>query len=256
MKQDRNGPVDRQGGARSAVRRAISALWPGRGRKDHKYHHEKLKDRFSGKRAPTPWQDILLIADLRPGDRILDMGCAEGHITMELAPHVAQAHGVEVEADRVQEAKRLAQERGIGNVTFAVGNATDHPLEPDSYDLVFFLGVLGKKNADGIVGLPELDRLLKAARRQIYVRVGIQKQTMVDRGLSLPAIARRMDAQGFDSICFARQDASFGNIIVGNRRGAGARLKAVPPMVLVPTETVPDHPCLSGARIAAYDEFT
>jgi SAM-dependent methyltransferase len=238
------------------LRKALSALRPGRRRKEHKYHYDKLKDRFAGKKAPTPWQDILLLADLRPTDHILDMGCAEGHITMEIARHARARHGVEVEAPRVEEGTRIAKERGLANVTFAAGNATDYPLEPDSYDLVFFLGVLGKKNGDGIVGLHELDRLLKAARRQIYVRVGIQKQSMVDRGLSLTAIMKLMDERGFDSICFARQDASFGNIIVGSRRGTDAKLKKVPPMVLVPAETMPDHPCLKGAQIAAYNEFT
>jgi SAM-dependent methyltransferase len=243
-------------GASSALRKALSALRPGRGRKNHKYHSDKLKDRFAGKHAPTPWQDLLLIADLRPGDSILDMGCAEGDITMEIARHVARAQGVEVEAPRVEEGTRIAKERGLTNIAFATGNATDYPLEPNSYDLVFFLGVLGKKNGDGIVGLPELDRLLNAARRQIYVRVGIQKQSMADRGLTLTAIMKLMDERGFDAICFARQDASFGNIIVGSRRGTGAKLKKVPPMVLVPAETVMDHPCLRGAEIAAYNEFT
>lgn len=243
-------------GTVSAMRKALSALRPNRNRKDHKYHYDKLKDRFAGKRAPTPWQDLMLIADLRPGDHILDMGCAEGHITMELARYVARAQGVEVEAERVKEGTRIAKERGRTNVAFAAGNATDFPLSPDGYDLVFFLGVLGKKNGDGIIGLPELDRLLSATRRQIYVRVGIQKKSMVDRGLSLTAIMDLMDKRGFDSISFARQDASFGNIIVGSRRGTDAKLKKVPPMVLVPAEMMRDHPCLKGADIAGYNEFT
>jgi hypothetical protein len=238
------------------LRKVLSRLRPGGARKDQTYHYDKLKDRFSGKRAPTPWQDIMLIADLRAGDHILDMGCAEGLITMEIAPHVARAQGVEVEEQRVVEGTRIAKERGLSNISFASGNATDYPLEPNSYDLVFFLGVLGKKNRDGIVGLPELDRLLNATRRQIYVRVGIQKQSMADRGLSLPAIMKLMDERGFDSICFASQDASFGNIIVGSRRGAGAKLNTVPPMLLVPAEAMLDHPCLQGAKIGAYNQFT
>lgn len=250
-------PKKARGKLRAVARRARDVIWPDRvARKEHKFHFQKLQDRFVGKRAPTPWQDIMLAADLRSDDHILDMGCAEGHITIELARHVAKAHGVEIDPVRVQEAARLASERGISNVTFAVGSASDYALDEKSYDIVLFLGVIGKKTPTGYVGLPELERLLHATRRQIFIRAGIQKQSMVNRELSLPAIMKTMDVSGFDSICFARQDASFGNIIVGSRRGAGARLAKAPPFVLIPTEQVIDHPCLQGARVASHNEFT
>ena len=79
---------------------------------------------------------------------------------------------------------------------------------------------------------------------------------MIDRNLPLQAMTELMDQCGFDSICFARRDPSFGNLIIGSRRGAGAKLAKVPPFVLVPTEQMLGHPCLQGATIAAHDEFT
>jgi SAM-dependent methyltransferase len=242
---------------RSVLHKIRRAVWPGGGdRKGYRFHNDKLKDRFSGMRATTAWHDVILAADLRPGDHVLDMGCAEGEVPFEVAKHVAHVTGVEIEPARVEMAKSIARENGVRNVTFAVGTASDYPLEPESFDVVLFLHVMGKKTSTGHVGLAELARLLKATRRQIIVRLGIQKKTMFDRGITLQSIYKTMDECGFDGICFARQEAWYGHLIIGHRRGAGARIAKAPPFVLVPTDQMMDHPCLKGTTVAAYDEFS
>ncbi len=221
----------------------------------HKYHYQKLEHRASrfGKRSLNPANDILLIADLRSTDRVLDMGCAEGHITLEVAKQVAHIDGVEIERARVKEAERFVAQSNITNASFFAGSVVDYPLEPLSYDLTLFLGVLNKQAGPKRVGLAELRRLLSATRRQIIIRFGVEK---ISSAISLPGILGTMLECGFDGICFSRREGFFGNVIVGNRRGTDARLSKVPPFALAPTETMRSHPCIGNAKVGRYDEFS
>jgi 2-polyprenyl-3-methyl-5-hydroxy-6-metoxy-1,4-benzoquinol methylase len=247
--------------------KSLSRLWQGilrrtagerRGNeKAYRYHYQKIDDVFlrqGMKNQADNWRDVVLVADLRPTDLVLDMGCAEGLVSMEVAGRVAHVDGVEVEPDRVNEARRLANNRKIQNISFAAGSIVDYPIISSRYDVVLLLSVLGKETETGHVGLRELERMLVAARRQIVVRLGVQKYSTLARSISLPQILAKMDACGFDGICFARRDG-FGNLIVGNRRGTDARLGIAPPFVLIPTEYLGDHPCLRDAEIGSLRDF-
>jgi 2-polyprenyl-3-methyl-5-hydroxy-6-metoxy-1,4-benzoquinol methylase len=79
----------------------------------------------------------------------LDVGCAEGLITLEIAALVERVDGFEVKDVRIAEAKRLAAERGITNAHFAVVSVDTHPFEPASYDVILFMDVWGKELGDG-----------------------------------------------------------------------------------------------------------
>ena len=103
------------------------------------------------------------------------------------------------------------------------------------------------------VGLPELEKLLRATKRQIVVRANLQSYEKL--AVRLVDVERLMDSAGFDCICFSRREGH-GNMVIGNRRGAGGKLVTVPPLVLMPTETVRDHPCLRGAHIGSYADFS
>jgi hypothetical protein len=222
-----------------------------------KYHYQKAEHhrRVDGQKNPTePWEDIVKLADLRPDDVVLDMGCAEGLISMQVAKHVRHVDGVEIMADRAQEGNRLAAERGIKNATFKSGSVIDYPVAPMSYDVTLFLAVMDKVIDDGpAVGLRELEKLLNATRRQIVVRYNVQRIPH-DRAISLQDVLAKMNECGFDAICFAKH--SLPNIILGHRRGTDARARTVPPFVLVPAESMHKHPCIGDARVGGYGEFS
>ena len=79
-----------------------------------------------------PYSDEL-VATLRrevglgPGTRLLDVGCGPGVLTIELAPHVREAVGLDPDAGMLAEAARRADERGLTNVTWAGAVAEDLP---------------------------------------------------------------------------------------------------------------------------------
>jgi len=131
-------------------------------------------------------------------------------------------------------------EHGIRNAAFAVGSIDDYPLRPLAFDVALFLAVWGKPLGGGrTVGAAHLRRILQATRRQLIIRVGVQKEPSKERRLA--EILTLCDEEGFDALCFsrARDDSEVftrGNLIVAHRRGTDARAGDLPPLALVPTE--------------------
>ena len=197
------------------------------------------------------WDEMLRIADFRPTDRVLDVGCADGLVALAVAPLVAHVHGFDISAPRVERAVQLAAERGIENATFEVASIDEIELEPESWDLTLFLAVWGKQTLDGrrAVGEPELARLLAATRRQLFGRVGLQKDARGEQNLI--EITAVCDQHGFEMLGFSRplHEGTFlrGNLFLANRRGSDARAGELPPVALVPTSRLADHAVVAGA---------
>src|SRR5215468_938611 len=79
-----------------------------------------------------------LLPALRPGLRLLDVGCGPGTLTVDLARRVAPAPvtGIDVSAEVVREARDHAAAAGAANVTFAVGDFREAGLAEGSFDVV------------------------------------------------------------------------------------------------------------------------
>ncbi|MEM9295119.1 MAG: methyltransferase domain-containing protein [Planctomycetota bacterium] len=106
--------------------------------------------------------------ELRPTDRVLDAGCAEGLITLTLAPRVREIHGLELLPARVERAAELARERGIDNAHFDVGSVAEAQPQAQSFDVVLLLGVI--QHLDPAHRAPTLARMFDAAQRRLIVR--------------------------------------------------------------------------------------
>jgi ubiquinone/menaquinone biosynthesis C-methylase UbiE len=101
-----------------------------------------------------------LLPHLRPGDRLLDVGCGPGTITTDLASRVAPGEvlGVDVAEEVVAEAARSAAE--CGNVSFARGDAYGIDAAAGSFDVVHAHQVL-QHLGDPIAALREMRRVLR-----------------------------------------------------------------------------------------------
>lgn len=85
-----------------------------------------------------------LPALLSPGQRVLDVGCGPGSITLDVAMVIepGEVVGVDAEESSVLKATAAAVERHIANAKFIVGNVYELPFETDRFDLVYAHRVL------------------------------------------------------------------------------------------------------------------
>ena len=81
-----------------------------------------------------------LLPHLEAGQRLLDVGCGPGTITVDLARRVApgQVLGLDRENQPLQqqEARAYAAEADLGNVTFQVGDLYRLEYPDNSFDIV------------------------------------------------------------------------------------------------------------------------
>ena len=103
-----------------------------------------------------------LLPHLQPGQRLLDVGCGPGTITVDLARRVAPGEvvGLDVADEVVAQAEAHRREEGIDNVRFATGDVYALDLPDASFDVVHAHQVL-QHLTDPVRALGELRRVLK-----------------------------------------------------------------------------------------------
>lgn len=101
-----------------------------------------------------------LLRALRPGQRLLDVGCGPGTLTVDLARHVAPGRVVGIDRAPVvlEQARRHAEEAGV-EVSFAVGDVYALELPDASFDVVHAHQVL-QHLTDPVAALRELRRVV------------------------------------------------------------------------------------------------
>jgi 2-polyprenyl-3-methyl-5-hydroxy-6-metoxy-1,4-benzoquinol methylase len=210
------------------------------------------KESRSTRSSRSRWDEILQIADFRRTDHVLDVGCAEGLTTLEVARVVERAHGFDVRPTRVAESTRQAAERGLPNATFELASVADYSFEPLSYDVTLLKAVWGEpaddRGSTRTVGTDDLRRILGATRRQLVMRVGVQQVGLEHR---VEEILDACEQSDFDALCFSRAarkreiGEAGGNLLIANRRGTDARVGELPRLALIPTSRLAGHPVVA-----------
>ena len=101
-----------------------------------------------------------LIPHLRPGQRILDVGCGPGTITIDLARRVAPGSvvGIDNEPALREPARAEAGAQGVTNVSFAVGEIYQLDYPDGTFDVVHAHQVL-QHLTEPVTALRELRRV-------------------------------------------------------------------------------------------------
>ena len=123
------------------------------------YHEAML--RLLRKRNAETKADHLL-PHLKPGFRVLDLGCGPGTISVGLANAVdpGQLHGVDIEESQVRLATQTARALGCQNATFHRADVLDLPFKDGYFDAAFCNSVL-MHVPDTRRALSEVNRVLK-----------------------------------------------------------------------------------------------
>lgn len=122
-------------------------------------HHESVLRSHKWRTAEN--SAAYLLPRLTSGQRLLDVGCGPGTITLDLASRVAPGEvvGIDSSEDVVAEARRAAEDAGSG-VRFEVGDIYGLDFEDDAFDVVHAHQVL-QHLTDPVAALRELRRVLR-----------------------------------------------------------------------------------------------
>ena len=107
------------------------------------------------------------LADLQPGDQVVDLGSGSGIDSFIAALHVGPSGrvvGVDMTDAQLQKATRLAAARALSSVTFRKGYIEETGLPGESFDCVISNGVINLA-ADKARVFQEATRLLKRGGR-------------------------------------------------------------------------------------------
>jgi ubiquinone/menaquinone biosynthesis C-methylase UbiE len=104
-----------------------------------------------------------LLPDLRPGMRLLDVGCGPGSITRGLAERLApgQVIGLDLSRETLAAAREEAAARGLGNLQYEEGSVYQLPFPDGSFDVVYAHQVL-QHLREPAAALREMLRVLRS----------------------------------------------------------------------------------------------
>ena len=105
-------------------------------------HHPSVVARHARRTAETA--AAFFLPFLKPGMRLLDVGCGPGSITCGLAQRVAPGDtiGIDPSADVIATARSLADATTAPNLSFEVGSVYGSRFGPGTFDAVFAHQVL------------------------------------------------------------------------------------------------------------------
>ncbi|MFI8192773.1 class I SAM-dependent methyltransferase [Streptomyces sp. NPDC085946] len=123
-------------------------------------HHESVLRSHTWRTAAN--SAAYLLGSLRPGMRILDIGCGPGTITADLAERVPDGHvtGVDRAPEILERARTEAAGRGLGHLDFAVADVHALDFPDDTFDVVHAHQVL-QHVGDPVQALREMRRVAR-----------------------------------------------------------------------------------------------
>ena len=92
-----------------------------------------------------PSEALLIEGGLKPGLRVAEIGCGSGNMTCWMAQRVGlngHVTGVDASEESLEQARKQAKVRQLGNVEFVWGDVNQLSLPPASFDLLYCRFVL------------------------------------------------------------------------------------------------------------------
>jgi len=195
-------------------------------------HHESVLRSHAWRTAQN--SAAFLLPSLKRGDRLLDVGCGPGTITMDLAELVAPGRvvGIDRSNDVIDRARAAADARALSNLSFEVGDVYQLGFEDSAFDVVYAHQVLQHLSAP-TRALAEMRRVLRDGGRlavrdadygeftwsppseglmrwmELYHQITRQNDAEADAGRYL---AEWVEAAGFTSLEMSTSDWTYESV--------------------------------------------
>lgn len=99
--------------------------------------------------VPTPQKvvnQMLDMVDVQPSDYVIDLGSGDGRIVIAAAKRGASGHGVDLDPERISEARKSAANEGVDNqIMFREANIFDTDFNKASVITMYLLSSVNKK---------------------------------------------------------------------------------------------------------------
>ena len=118
------------------------------------------------------------LGHLLPALDVADIGCGEGHLTLEIARWARHVTGIDRSDDVLERAKALGERRQVENVTWRKGDLTRVPLRDESIDLAVFSQSL-RYATDPERAIAETSRVLRPGGRILILELKEHDQAWV-----------------------------------------------------------------------------
>lgn len=171
-----------------------------------------------------PVQDRLLeVAAVQPGERVLDVACGTGLVTLPVATAAdpgGEVVGVDISEEMVELARRFADDRGADNLAFARMDAETLDLPDESFDVALCsLGLMYVPDPEE--ALREMHRVLAPGGRAAAGVWGHRKKCgwaevfpIVDRRVSSDVCPLFFQLGAEGALAHAFRSAGFANVHV------------------------------------------
>ena len=110
-------------------------------------------------RSASDYADFVL-PSIGGADRVLDVGCGSGSITLGLAEVAGHVTGLDVDDDEFEDARAYAATHGIDNVEFIEGSIYELDVPDASVDVCTVMSMMETLD-DPLAGLAEVRRVVK-----------------------------------------------------------------------------------------------
>lgn len=153
------------------------------------------------------WADVAALGPFAPNDWVLDIGCAEGLVSAEVAQRVSHVRAVDIDGERVEMARRAHALEDYPNLDFGVQSAGEAARDASGYDVVLLLGVLQHL---GLVERRETLRRALRARRAVLIRCPFETET------DLESVRGTCRKAGFTTMLICSKGKA-GHLLLANR---------------------------------------
>ena len=193
-------------------------------------------------------RSVLDLANIKPGEVVLEVGGGSGVVLRELARRTAGANriiDVDINPYLLREAAALAQRDGLAErMTFQEGSAEAIPLAADSVDVALSITVMEEGDAHRM--LAELLRVTRPGGRIVAVVRSLDMPWWVNAPLS-PALRAKVDRPGFIATAGADQAGCADAGLYRRFTAAGLTNLAFLPQLVAVT------PGIEPARLAGFE---